>query len=113
MIRACVAAVAVMMGSVHGLAAEEAYVQQPSALTRGVAPTVGPSQGRIATPTDFSLAKSAMASTGFQPSNVAQVYQVGVGNSATVAQTGGGNVAGLVQQGQGNVAVISQTGRGR
>lgn len=95
------------------LRAEEAYVQQPSTFTGSAAPTMKSSLASVATPVDFSLARAAIASTGFQPSNVAQVYQIGTGNSATIAQNGGGNVAALVQQGQGNVAVISQTSRGR
>jgi hypothetical protein len=114
MIRAYALGMLIVLGAaMPGLRAEEAYMQQPSTFTRGVGPTMKSSLGSVATPVDFSLAKAAIASRGFQPSNVAQVYQVGTGNSATITQSGGGNVAALVQQGQGNVAVISQTSRGR
>lgn len=114
MVRAYALGMLIVLGaSMPGLRAEEAYVQQPSAITGGAAAAMKSSLGSVATPIDFSLAKAAIAQTGFQPSNVAQVYQIGTGNNATITQNGGSNVAALVQQGQGNVAVISQTSRGR
>jgi minor curlin subunit len=97
----------------HSAIAEEAYVRQTNAPSVGDAVAGAPLRSLVATPVDLGAAKAAVTSTGFQPSNVAQVYQVGAYNNATVSQTGAGNVATLVQQGQGNTALISQTSRGR
>lgn len=93
--------------------AEEAYVRQTSGASTGDVAAAATTRNLVATPVDLGVAKAAVTSTGFQPSNIAQVYQLGAYNNATVAQSGGGNIATLVQQGHGNTALISQTNRAR
>lgn len=97
----------------HAAIAEEAYIRQTSGPSAGDVAAGATTRNLVATPVDLGVAKAAVASTGLQPSNVAQVYQLGAYNNATVAQSGGGNIAALVQQGQGNTALISQTNRAR